>query len=403
VRPWIAALLASVVLSSCQEKLTSPGDCPALCPGGTPQVFDEILSPITGADSSFRGYVKAHVAAALLVSNGLNGVQERAIFRFPRRNDSISVGGTPRAYQIDSITFNFTLVARDTLLTGLQAGVYRLPPSIDTTTTFDQVEPGFVPSNLVATIDVPDSVNAGAIGARLRGFDVSRVAIPPADSGVLALGLRVDSPVATGLRLGGGSGTSFETHVTLEIPDTGAAKLRTITLVPTLSSYVTNTQPVDHPTTLAVGGEPSSRALLRFELPARLRDSATIVRATLELTPAAPIIGLPTDPVRLQARAVRADLGAKSPLNPPLNVVSSIRIAEDTLESGTDTASLEAVRLVELWLAEAGPPVLVLSLAPDLEAGSFSRPVFYSTLAPDPATHPRLRISYLKSFTFENP
>src|SRR5688572_31544083 len=30
------ALLAAVVLAGCQEKLTSPADCPALCPGGQP-------------------------------------------------------------------------------------------------------------------------------------------------------------------------------------------------------------------------------------------------------------------------------------------------------------------------------------------------------------------------------
>jgi hypothetical protein len=45
----------------------------------------------------------------------------------------------------------------------------------------------------------------------------------------------------------------------------------------------------------------------------------------------------------------------------------------------------------------------MLSLAtPALEGGSFSRPVFYSTRA-DPAVRPRLRLSYLLAFPFENP
>ena len=58
VRGWRLALVGALLLGGCQEKLTSPGDCPALCPGGSPQVVDEILSAIPGSDSSFVGYVK---------------------------------------------------------------------------------------------------------------------------------------------------------------------------------------------------------------------------------------------------------------------------------------------------------------------------------------------------------
>jgi hypothetical protein len=163
------------------------------------------------------------------------------------------------------------------------------------------------------------------------------------------------------------------------------------------STHVSEVLPAVDSTVLAVGGAPSARVLLRFNLPSRLRDSATIVRATLELTPVAPIMGLPTDPARLLSRAVLADVGAKSP-------VSSVagRVPEDTLETGTTAVSLEAVRLIELWLgATARPAALMLSLTP--EAASFSRPVFYSTRAADPALRPRLRISYLLPFPFETP
>jgi len=185
----------------------------------------------------------------------------------------------------------------------------------------------------------------------------------------------------------------------LNVPDTGTAKLRTFSSTPTFNSFVTPPQPVPDTTLLVVGGEPSSRALLRFELPLHIRDSATIVRATLELTPVVPISGLPTDPARLQARAVLADLGAKSPVSSAFG-----RVPVDTLDPGTTSVNLEAVRLVELWLgATPRPSSLVLSLAPDLEAASFSRPVFYSTRAADSTVRPRLRISYLRAFPFENP
>lgn len=395
------ALLAALALVGCQEKLTAPADCPALCPGGSSEVFDEVISPISGADSSFRGYVQPSSAAGLLISNGLGGFETRAIMRFSRRSDTVTVRDTARTYTIDSVAFGFNLLARDTTLPGLRILLYRLPPSIDTATTYADVDPGFVPGNLIRTVEVPDSLKRGAIRTVLTGADLNGVMIAPADSGVLALGVRIDAPDTTGIRLGsssGGTGGVFVTYTTLNVPDTGTAKLRTFSLASTFNSFLTPPQPVPDTTLLVVGGEPSSRALLRFALPAHIRDSATIIRATLELTPVAPVSGLRTDPARLQARAVLADLGAKSPVSSAAG-----RVPADTIEPGTTAVNLEAVRLVELWLgATPLPSSLVLAMAPDIEAASFARPVFYSTRAAE-ALRPRLRISYVRAFPFENP
>jgi hypothetical protein len=394
--------LAALGAAGCQEKLTAPGDCPALCPGGSSQVFDEVINAITGADSSFRGYVQKTSANGLLISNGLEGYETRAIMRFSRRSDTVTVRDTARSYTIDSVAFGFNLLARDTTLPALRILLYRLPASIDTTATYASVDPAFVPGNLIREIVVPDSVKRGAIRTVLTGADLARVAIPAADSGVLSLGLRIDSPDTTGIRIAAsssGSGGAFITYATLDVPDTGTAKLRTFSLSPTFNSFVLPPQPIPDTTLLVVGGEPSSRALIRFELPPHIRDSATIVRATLELTPVAPISGLATDPAVLQARGVLADLGAKSPVNSTAG-----RVPADTVEVGSTAVNLEAVRLVELWLGPAARPAsLVLAMSPDIEAASFSRPVFYSTRAADPAVRPRLHISYLRAFPFENP
>jgi len=399
----LLAVLAAVLLCGCQEDLTSPADCPAMCPAGEPQIFDEVITPIISSDSSFSGYVQASAARARLLSNGLRGYEERAIMRFPARSDSIGVRDTLRAYAIDSVTLSFSVVARDTNLTGVQLLVYRMPRTVDSTTTYAQVDPAFVPENLVTTVPLPDTLNTGTVRTVLRGEDLARIAIPPADSGVLALGLRLDAPVFTGVRLGAsGSGTAgvFITYATLDIPDTGTARVRSLPLNATFNSTLSPAPDVDDPAFLTVGGIPASRALLRFDLPARIRDSATVVRATLELNLVSPVVGLPTDPVRIWARGVLADVGAKSP-------VESGLVAVDTLEPGTSgTVAIEAARLIQLlWLGSSTrPTALVLSLAaPELEAASFSRLVFYSTRTPDPATWPRLRISYLRSFPFEIP
>jgi len=216
----------------------------------------------------------------------------------------------------------------------------------------------------------------------------------------MALGVRIASPTPTGLRLGalaGGNAPVFTTYTTLDVPDTGTAKLRALALSAAFNTYVSEVPDVADTTLLSVGGAPSARSMLRFSLPPRILDSATIVRATLELTPVTPITGLPTDPARLLARAVLSDVGAKSPVS-----VLAGRVPEDTLEAGTAAISMEVVRLVELWLGATNrPTALMLSLDP--EASSFSHATFYSSRADDPALRPRLRLSYLLSFPFETP
>jgi hypothetical protein len=358
-----------------------------------------VFTAVSGGDSSFIGYVQPHQGPALLVSNGLQGFEERGLVRFLPRSATVTVRDTARTYTIDSVALSFTLVARDTNLTDLQLGLYRLTPSIDSTTTFADVAPAFVPGSLIATIPVPDTQNTGTVRAVFDAADLNRVEIPAADSGRLAIGIRIEAPAATGVRLGAlasGSSPLFITYATLDVPDTGAAKLRTLLLGPSFNTFVSDAPQVPD-TMLAVGGSPSARALLRFSLPSRILDSATIVRATLELIPVAPIPGLPTDRARLLGRAVLSDVGAKSPVSSTAG-----RVPEDTLEAGTGAVSLEAVRLVELWLGAARrPTALVLSLTP--EGASFSRPVFYSTRAADASLWPRLRISYLRSFPFETP
>jgi hypothetical protein len=148
---------------------------------------------------------------------------------------------------------------------------------------------------------------------------------------------------------------------------------------------------------LTVGGEPSARALLRFNLPEDIEDSATIVRATLELVPRSPMLGLPSDPALLQAKALLADLGAKSPVTTDVRFITS-----DTLAVGSaDTVRLDMTPIVRLWQsASERPEAVFLSLLP--EGGSFTRPVFGSTRSGTVGA-PRLRVTYLKPFPFENP
>jgi hypothetical protein len=406
-------LLLVAAAAACQEQLTSPADCPALCPGGTAQVFDTIVPALQDRDSSFptfndraSGYVDRGKGTALLVSNGFAPSEDRAVYRFAPRAGAVAVRDTLRTYTVDSVLLSVTLVARDTLVNGLKIYLYRLPQpeTVDSTRTFADIDPLLTDVNLIDSIAVPDSVNLGAITTTLRGADAAKLGLAPGGDSVLAVGLRIAAESPTGIRVGAlGSNTaaSFTSYLTLDVPDTGAIRKQSMNRTTAFNTFVTQNPVVPDDTLLTVGGEPSSRALLRFGLSNGFLDSSTIVRATLELTPVRPILGLPTDPSGLQTIAVVGDLGAKSPLTTD---VSFIR--QDTLPAvQSDTVRLEVTRVVQLWQsARDRPQSLFLRLLP--EAATFARAVFHSTRSHVPdgtLVAPRLRITYQRSFPFENP
>jgi hypothetical protein len=263
------------------------------------------------------------------------------------------------------------------------------------------VDPELVDANLIDTIVVPDSVHAGQIKAILRGSDVDRLAIPAGTGGVLAMGLRLTAAAPTGIRVGSlpaGNAATFVSYLTVDVPDTGSVRNQVLTSATGFNTFVTQNRTSPDPTLLTVGGDSSSRSIVRFELPAQLKDSATIVRATLELIPAHPLLGLPGDPAVLEARAVLADLGAKSPITSDGSFIVSDTVPEGT----TDTLRLEVTRLVKLWQASTDrPPAIFLLLRP--EAATFTRATFGSTNPASPVGPPRLLVTYQLPFPFEIP
>ena len=379
----------------CRDELTTPGDCPSLCPGGQPQVQELVLPALLNGDTSHVGYVPAGIGPSLRISNGLPVSEDRAVALILPRPDSINVSGANRVVtQLDSAIIGVTLQARDTTVTGLKLFLYRIDNDLDTSTTFADVEPQLIPANLIDSIAVPDSVKGGLL--RLVVTDTTKI-VPP-DSGRLAIGIRITADAPTGIRIASiaAAGSPNVTHfVRVDIADTLLAK-QTFTRFPQFATFVTqNPQPFDV-NLLSVGGAPSARALIRFSLPLAIRDSVTILRATLELTPNSTILGLPNDPALLQAFGVLGDLGAKSPI---ISTGTTIGLFE--LESGiTDTVSVDITRLVRLWQTDEGLPQMVfLALAP--EAASFTRSIFNSTRSG--AGAPRIHLTFYQTFPFEVP
>jgi hypothetical protein len=382
---------------ACRDELTTPVDCPALCPGGQQQVFDTVLTAVNLGDSSFTGYRAPGLGVSLRISNGLPVSEDRAITQFLPRPDSLTVDGEARVItRLDSAVIGLTLQARDSNVTGLKLFVYRLATDLDTLTTFADVEPQMVLANLIDSIAVPDSVQSGPLRLVVTGADTTKIGADTA--GRFAIGVKMSASGPSGIRIASiaASGSPSVIHfVHVDIADTVLAK-QTFTRFPEFTSFVSQNPPVNDPDLLTIGGAPSARSLIRFALPLDLRDSVTILRATLELTPDVTILGLPTDTALIQAMGVVGDLGAKSPVIASGSTVGSLEI-----ESGTsDTLEIDITRLVRVWQSDDGLPQLVfLSLEP--EAASFTRPVFRSTRSA--AGAPRLRITYYRTFPFEVP
>lgn len=393
----VAAALA-ILLAACDERLTAPADCPALCPGGQPEVFDTVISALPDLDSTYAGYVTVQQSQALLVANDPALGGSHALIRFEPRDTGIRIRDTLRPYTVDSVDLTVQLLGRDTLAEGLELDFYRVPRTIDTTTAWADVAASFTPATFVATLPIPDSVRSGTLTLKLRGADVGRVALAPADSNILALGVALRAPAPTGVRLSSirGSGPpGFLSYVRLQLPPADSAQARqAINTPPEFTTWVDSAQVAAPADALVVGGTPSARSIVRFQLPPRIRDSATIVRATLELVPAAPVRVVPSDQSGIEVRQVFSDLGAKSP------IIQNLTAVGVPANGSSDTLRIDVIDFTGLWRGSTGlRPVLFLRATP--ESNAFG--TFFLNSTRSPGGGARLRITFIDPFRFGRP
>lgn len=379
-----AAVLA-LLASSCQERLTTPADCPDQCPGTSLIVRDTVIEATFDLDSTFTGYLRATDIPALLVSNGLAAGDARAWATFPRRADSVFVDGTQRKLTVDSAAIGFNVLGRDSSVHGTELVLHRISPVIDTNTTFAELDAQLTPATVIGTIAINDTGTARLV---LAAADLDRIAVVEADSFRLGIGLRLQAASPTGVRLASLNFSSRPPTMTLygriDIADT-ARQRQTLAATADSANYVLNAAPPPDQQLLFLGGRSGSRAILRFSPPPALRDSAIILRATLELTPAGPLAGLRNDPATLEIRGVLADVGAKSPYLAGLGRSITIPV------EATGVQIIDIRDIVGTWFVKGAPPsALVIGINP--EGGSFARPAYFSSRSP--TGRPRIRITY---------
>lgn len=386
-------------LGACTEDLTTPGTCPQTCPGGTVEVRDTILTALADQDSAYAGYVLPGEGTGLLVSTADSADQFLSVMKFGGRPDSIRVGDTLYTYTIDSVVLSIAVLARDANALGLALQLYRAPATIDSTATYADLAGLATPGNLLDSMVVPDSLQNGSLRVVFAGADLAKVAIPPSDSGVLAIAIGMTAPTHTGVELGSPTASTFlptmTTYATVAQVDT-ARQAQNILRVPTFATFREQNAPLPDPTVLRIGGAPSSRLLLRFSLPPDLKNTYTqILRAQLILTPTEPVEGVSGIPTTITARGVLADVGAKSPLVPFLAPVTSV------YPDSTASSTIEVIDIVKTWQAVTNPPAEAFFVSLQPEGSSFTRPVYASSRSPSGA--PKLRITYVTPLDFQEP
>ena len=410
----LALIAAAVLAAACVEDLSAPGVCPNYCPSAGLTIADTVLYDLS-RDSSFRGYVLPHRSALLLAANVPGVVDGRAMFRIngPGSRFRINANDTTTGLilRADSARLRMVISRYDTALTNLTLAFFRLPKTIDSTTTFADVSGAFTDSllrtlnidTLLARPNRKDSVTGDSAAVDTIGhtitlfvkFDSTAARYVGADSGSVAYGIRVsaDSPVSLAITSGLVSGPQFLSRY-IRVDSLGVPVSRNIGLgLSAFESFVRNPPSPAIDSTLTVGGAPSARSIIRVAFPRVIRDSSQIIRATLSLVPAVPAAGVPIDSFAVEVHAVLVDLGAKSPIAIDVTHTDSTMIHI----GASDTVQVEVTNVLQAWAADSTQPTTFVLAARD-EAQSFAEVRFYPTIAA--AFRPSLRITYVRRYPF---
>jgi|KBSSwiStaDraftv2_1062776.scaffolds.fasta_scaffold12886_3 hypothetical protein len=288
--------LATVAIAACGEQLDAGKSCPLLCPEQEINLRDTVIDAIA-SDTTVLGIPPIGSETFLMLSSHGDSVQTRAIIRFDTLQGNFSAGNGADSLisHIDTAQIVLPIEKPDSAHRP-KVPITLEAYNVDTTasdTSIAALAPLFRPSRLLgAKTFAPESL-----------LDTLRIPISP-DSVMdritngthLRIGLRLVSSqgydVRIGTSLNGNPGT-----LRLKVsPDTAvhAIVVQPISNTPPNESFVagplrdytivlkgSTSTPL---TQLAVGGIPSRRSLFRFNIPSRLLDSTTVVRASLLLT-----------------------------------------------------------------------------------------------------------------------
>ncbi len=397
-----AAVVAAVLALGCTENISAPGRCPSLCPTGNVVLADTLLTAPVTSDTSVRGYVLVGEASYLLTSS-FDSLKSVALIRFSRR-DSVwyptigSAVDTAYIGHTDSVVLLIHVAQRDTAVKNLRLLVYRLPANFDTGATYASIAPYFADSTVMDTTLVLDTAQTGdTISLHLA----DSLVIPPADTGVVSLGVAMVAASPTAFTIQSGnlstSGPLLFYYVHAKAPLDTVTK--EISVAPFFSTFVTSPAPAQPPSgVLSLGGIPTARSTLYLSLPKVVVDSNAVVRATLLLNALQPAGGFARDSFEVIAQPVVRDYGTKSVLYPDSAVSGNVLIHQG--QSGQ--VELDIAPILRFWgttVGDSTPRLIVLRVYPE---GSILGSIAFQGAGTGPGS-PQLRVTYVKPYHFGVP
>ena len=411
-----AAVLGSVLLAAaCVETVTAPGRCPAYCSVGAITIVDTLLGAVISRDSAFRGYVRPYQVGTVMLAANLPGIIDgRSIFTFSGFGSRFRISTTDTSTgpitRTDSARLQLEVTRRDTGAHNLTLRLFRMPVTMDSNTTFDSLAPRFADSLVLHTVNLDtllarpgrhdsisgDSARVDTVNHLLvvsLKLDSSAARYVQADSGAAAYGVRVsaDQRASIAIAKGATGGPSVVWYFRVDSAGTPAARMSTVAAGFQSFVFTPPARAID--STLAVGGLPSARSILRVAFPRFIRDSSQIIRGTILLVPAVPARGAPVDSFSIEAHTVLADFGAKSPI-----ALDATRTDTTTIHIGaTDTVKIEVTNLLQFWAADSTRPTSLV-LRAKAEGASFAEIRFYPSIAR--AFRPALQITFVRQFPF---
>lgn len=414
-RPLLLAALMVGGVVACGEELESGAACPILCAGQDVAVFDTTFEAVS-FDTTVLGIPGFGTEGSLYLASRGDTLDVRAVVRFDSLPSTFSKGGGDSAItRLDSAYLALIVNATATRVRGsVRVDLFDVDTA-ESDSVASVVQSLFRPDRLIgsSTFDsaqVKDSIKVKVNNAKLLAKVVGKQR--------LRLGIQVSS--ANGAELNIGSiegGTSPILRFDPAPEDTAIKELGVFPVSQTppnntvvSGDYLDYTLIVAAPPLaggeiLAVGGIPNKRAFLRFDVPSRILDSSTVLRATLLFTQQP---NRTIDPRDTVAIVPEISLATEDVTDVTRTALILAGFAFDTLrvapaDSGART--LEVATAVRQWAsanASEIPQQKVLILRSTREGVSPFELHLSSREAPA-ALRPRLRVSYALRTSFGIP
>ncbi|GMV10288.1 MAG: hypothetical protein AMXMBFR55_20220 [Gemmatimonadota bacterium] len=286
------ALGAGVV--ACGEDLESGAACPVLCPGQNLTVFDTTFDAV-----SFDTTV-----------SGIPGFGTEASMYLATRGDTLDVRGVVR---FDSLPSTFQKASADSAITRLDSAYVLFAVNATATRVRGSVRIDLFDVDtadadtvnaVVASLFRPDRLIGGTTFDSAQVKDSIKVYLDKAKllakvTGKQRLRLGVKATSATGAEVELGTIEGGRSSLLRFDPAPEDTAIKALTVAPTSSTppgdgiiagdYLDYTLVVAAPPAptgalLSVGGLPNRRGFLRFDVPSRILDSSTVLRASLIFT-----------------------------------------------------------------------------------------------------------------------